>query len=80
MQLRAAQIQMRPTRRSRLVLRGRQVQARMFQMRPNRQQRREARAKKPWAQVRRCRTHPSSQYRFEVRKRGRRHRKRPIPR
>ena len=61
MQLRVAQIQMRPTRRSRLVLRGRQVQARMFQMRPNRQQRREARAKEPWAQVRRCRTHPSSQ-------------------
>ena len=64
MQLRVAQIQMRPTRRSRLVLRGRQVQARVFQCSnagPNRQQRREARAKEPWAQVRRCRTHPSSQ-------------------
>ena len=80
MQLRVAQIQMHPTRRSRLVLRGRLVQARMFQMRPNRQQRREARAKEPWAQAWRCQTHPSSQWRFEARERGWRHRKRPIPR
>ena len=62
------------------VARGGQVQARMFQMRPNRQQRREARAKEPWAQAWRCRTHPSSQWRFEARERGWRHRKRPIPR